>query len=90
MTVCRGTGALSDVSLQKLRIHSGDDDTFTQHHNKFCGMTFELPLLLVERVLGLKDIRSIFSATLPYRQNSLGHCFQTLPIASALPSSTPR
>ncbi len=39
---------------------AGDDDAFTQHHEEFYGMTFELPLLLVRRVLGLEDARSLF------------------------------
>ena len=38
----------------------GDGTALIDDHNKFYGAAFELPLLLVERVLGLEDIRSIF------------------------------
>ena len=38
----------------------GDGVAFNNDHDKFYGAAFELPLLLVERVLGLEDTRSIF------------------------------
>ena len=38
----------------------GDGTALIDDHIKFYGTTFELPLLLVERILGLEDTRSIF------------------------------
>ncbi len=39
----------------------GDADALdSRGHNKFYGMAFELPLLLVERAFGLQDIREIY------------------------------
>lgn len=38
----------------------GDADALPDNHNRFYGLSFELPLLLVERALGLRDSRSIY------------------------------
>ncbi len=38
----------------------GDRDALPTDHNRFYGIAFELPLLAVERVLGLQDSRDIF------------------------------
>ena len=38
----------------------GDGDALPRDHNRFYGIAFELPLLLVERFLGLQDSRDIY------------------------------
>ena len=38
----------------------GDGDALPVDHDRFYGIAFELPLLLVERVLGLDDWHGIF------------------------------
>ena len=38
----------------------GDADALAPGHDKFYGMAFEAPLLLVERAFGLQDIREIY------------------------------
>ena len=38
----------------------GDRDALPTNHDRFYGIAFELPLLLAERLLGLKDIRDIY------------------------------
>ena len=62
-------GATLDVSLQRSRaarnlafITGAADrlDGFFYEHNKYYGVAFELPLLLLERGVGLEDSRSIY------------------------------
>ena len=38
----------------------GDTDTLPWAHDRFYGMVFEIPLLAVERVLGLRDTRAVY------------------------------
>ena len=54
--------ALAEATLQYL---AGDTDAFEAlavYHDRFYGAIFEVPLLLVERALGLDDSRSVFLA----------------------------
>ena len=52
----RGTG------LQSIRFVLGDEDALPADHNKFYGVAFEAPLLLVERAFGIEDDRSVYLA----------------------------
>ena len=44
-----------DIALETIRYVLGQDDELLSNHDKFYGTTFEMPLLIVERVLGLQD-----------------------------------
>ena len=44
-----------DIALETIRYVLGQDDELLSNHDKFYGMTFEMPLLIVERALGLQD-----------------------------------
>ena len=48
------------IAKQNAAYIMGDGDALPQDHNRFYGIAFELPLLLVERILGLKDSRNIY------------------------------
>ncbi len=59
-------GVSGDASVQRLHAEEnldyilGDRDAISATEYKFYGVAFDLPLLLVERVLGLEDTRSIY------------------------------
>ena len=44
-----------DIALETIRYVLGQDDELLGNHDKFYGTTFEMPLLIVERALGLQD-----------------------------------
>ena len=44
-----------DIALETISYVLGEDDELLKNHDKFYGTTFEMPLLIVERVLGLQD-----------------------------------
>ena len=44
-----------DIALETVRYVLGQDDELLSNHDKFYGTTFEMPLLIVERALGLQD-----------------------------------
>ena len=44
-----------DIALETVRYVLDQDDELLENHDKFYGTTFEMPLLIVERVLGLQD-----------------------------------
>ena len=44
-----------DIALETISYVLGQDDELLSNHDKFYGTTFEMPLLIVERVLGLQD-----------------------------------
>ena len=44
-----------DIALETISYVLGQDDELLRNHDKFYGTTFEMPLLIVERVLGLQD-----------------------------------
>ena len=44
-----------DIALETISYVLGQDDKLLKDHDKFYGTTFEMPLLIVERVLGLQD-----------------------------------
>ncbi len=44
-----------DVALETISYVLGQDDELLENQDKFYGTTFEMPLLIVERVLGLQD-----------------------------------
>ena len=44
-----------DIALETIRYVLGQDDELLRSHDRFYGTTFEMPLLIVERVLGLQD-----------------------------------
>ena len=44
-----------DIALETIRYVLGQDDELLRNHDKFYGTTFEMPLLIVERVLRLQD-----------------------------------
>ena len=44
-----------DIALETISYVLGQDDELLKNHDKFYGTTFEMPLLIVERVLGLQD-----------------------------------
>ena len=48
------------IAKQNAAYIMGDGDALPQDDNRFYGIAFELPLLLVERILGLKDSRDIY------------------------------
>ena len=50
----RGTGYAS------LNYILGDEDALPKDHNRYYGVAFELPLVVLERLLGLEDTRAIF------------------------------
>ena len=43
------------IALETISYVLGQDDELLSNHDKFYGTTFEMPLLIVERVLGLQD-----------------------------------
>ena len=44
-----------DIALETISYVLGQDDELLRDHDKFYGTTFEMPLLIVERALGLQD-----------------------------------
>ena len=48
------------IAEQNAAYIMGDADALPTNHNRFYGIAFELPLLLVERLLGLQDSRDIY------------------------------
>ena len=48
------------LAEQNVAYVMGDPDALPTDHDRFYGIAFELPLLLVERVLGLDDSRDIY------------------------------
>ena len=48
------------IAEQNAAYIMGDGDALPKNHNRFYGISFELPLLLVERLLGLQDSRDIY------------------------------
>ena len=44
-----------EIALETISYVLGQDDELLRDHDKFYGTTFEMPLLIVERVLGLQD-----------------------------------
>ena len=44
-----------EIALETINYVLGQDDELLRDHDKFYGTAFELPLLIVERVLGLQD-----------------------------------
>ena len=52
--------AQRNLAVETVAYILGDGVALINDHNKFYGAAFELPLLLVERVLGLEDSRSVF------------------------------
>ena len=44
-----------DIALETIHYVLGQDDELVKNQDKFYGTTFEMPLLIVERVLGLQD-----------------------------------
>ena len=44
-----------DIALETISYVLGQDDELLSNHDKFYGTTFEMPLLIVERALGLQD-----------------------------------
>lgn len=47
------------LGIANLRYIQGDTELFPQHHDKFYGVAFELPIVLFERALRLEDTRDI-------------------------------
>ena len=48
-----------DIALETIGYVLGQDDELLSNHDKFYGTTFEMPLLMVERALGLDDTRAV-------------------------------
>ncbi len=48
------------IAAANLNYILGDRNALPEDHNRFYGVAFEMPLLWVERVLGLEDTRSIY------------------------------
>ena len=48
-----------ETTLETIRYVLGQDDELLSNQDKFYGTTFEMPLLIVERALGLDDTRAI-------------------------------
>ena len=48
-----------DIALETIGYVLGQDDELLSNHDKFYGTTFEMPLLMVERALGLDDTRAM-------------------------------
>ena len=52
-------GTQWNFAKRTLAFISGHEESLPQDHNRYYGMAFELPMLLVERILGLEDVRNI-------------------------------
>ena len=49
-----------DIAARNASYLLGNEDGLPEDHNRFYGVVFELPLLFVERALGLQDSRDIY------------------------------